>query len=142
MTPNEEETVEAEISRLKELIFTEELKAEWIQKLRSNEYKQTEKTLRRVVFNGTKHCCLGVLGECIQYPFELMNTEAFAKGTLSYVNNEDGKTANIVLDALTQEVLYQMNDKLGKNFLEIADFIEKEIPAVSAGLATTAVEPM
>lgn len=49
---------------MNEFEMNPEIKAEWIQELRSNKFKQTHGTLRKRVGEGEyNHCCLGVLGE-------------------------------------------------------------------------------
>ncbi len=95
-------------------VFTEELKAKWLEALRSGEYKQCQSTLT----DGIGFCCLGVLA----------NISEIDSSSPHYLESEvDG---DIILGGSIQTRLGMMNDD-GKNFLEIADYIEANIPAAT-----------
>lgn len=108
-----------------------ELKKNWIEALRSGEFKQVKNTLT----NGEAYCCLGVLckiggasklGEIYNEDegrfnqldcFELNKTIAIVDLPEEYLK-EFGLTDN------QQSTLIIMNDTDNKTFSEIADYIE------------------
>ena len=121
-----------------EISFTPELKAKWIEALRSGEYKQTTNTL--CSSNGESFCCLGVL-------IDLMGTEWKTGVQLSIEQNKDDDlylpdvmyptkfsnyindsnyVSNYILNPHTQFILSEMNDA-GDTFEMIADYIEEYV---------------
>jgi len=119
-----------------------EVKAKWLEALRSGEYNQTKRTLR----DSHGYCCLGVL--CEVYKEEHPEAE-WVRDDISTKNGEmlfksgeysrKGVPTQQVLDwaNLTDanpEVKYnnadisvaELNDN-GKSFLEIADIIEEHL---------------
>lgn len=100
---------------------------EWVEALRSGDYKQTKGTLKGELPGGeVGYCCLGVLAETMGYELEVE----------SYVDDDnflycgDGPK-HIYEDfechigkSLVQELMTH-NDE-GMSFKEIADIIEKE----------------
>lgn len=85
------------------------LKSEWVKALRSGKYKQGKRWLSR----GGYHCCLGVL-RCIDESVKKHGTDEML----------DPRTCGVLWK--TQEALSWRNDE-GMSFLDIADYIEKNI---------------
>jgi len=99
-----------------------ELKAKWIEKLRSSEYKQGRMFLRTCE---NSYCCLGVLCD-ILYPDRWIKE----RGNYMIANNITCLPGSIGVkqDLIRWENdLIDMNDS-GISFNEIADFIEREVP--------------
>jgi hypothetical protein len=94
-----------------------DIKAKWLQALRSGEYKQGHGRLRILP---NLYCCLGVL--C-----EVMGVKAdgvLYDGCTSYISP---RTQNVAgLRAKDQSRLSSMNDR-GDTFPEIADWIETNL---------------
>ncbi len=106
-----------------------EIKAKWLEALRSGEYKQTKE---RLATEDGKFCCLGVLCEL-----------ALAEGITSKGKDEEGifydsshksmpptavlEWSNVSRDyGLTTYDIAELNDN-GKTFSEIADIIEEQL---------------
>lgn len=92
-----------------------EIKALWVEALRSGEYKQGRYMLRSDV---QTYCCLGVLKHLIEGDESVGNS--------SY---GDGLYDEATACGLTRDVqwnLVNMNDQ-GKTFTEIADYIEANL---------------
>lgn len=99
-----------------------QLKAKWVEALRSGEYRQGTMYLRRE----GKHCCLGVL--C-----ELAGLEISDGGTM-VVGPHDADDYepiyNLVGGSEVARDLWQKNDgnlSVHHSFAEIADYIEKTL---------------
>ena len=93
------------------------LKDRWIKALRSGEYKQARKTLRRR--NG-RFCCLGVL--C-----DIQGAEWKWDGTYYITHGCAAMPPGIYEAGLNYaSKLSEMNDD-GKSFATIADFIESDL---------------
>lgn len=96
-----------------------EQKEKWLTALRSGEYQQGSNKLRT---DDGKYCCLGVFAVCNNIPIDksgiaiLLNNEYQGYGLFNELMGED-----------TVDVLWKMNDKAGKSFLEIADYIEQNL---------------
>lgn len=104
-----------------------ELKARWIESLRSGKFKQAQNTL----CDGEGFCCLGVL--------LTISNKGDWNGSMYEIEDYDDDGEKIVCDGDmdgapcrifglpgdTHSALITMNDDEGKSFLEIADFIEK-----------------
>ncbi len=115
-------------------IKNRQLKKQWLTDLRSGNYKQSQGQL---CWPGTKnskasYCCLGVLCRSIKKINALPIT--FIKdGSIEYKNVSDPaelptslrKAVGLTIEDM--EKLIDMNDDQGKNFKEIADFIEKNL---------------
>ena len=88
------------------------IKQDWIEGLRSGSYAQGRDYLRKA-YPGQRvdYCCLGVLCKVAQIAF---NYEQLGRA---------GVSPGI------QTTLMNMNDKEGKTFPEIADWIEEHVPA-------------
>lgn len=104
------------------------IKAKWIEALRSGKYVQGRTMLRTT---DDKFCCLGVLGDvCASDKWAL---HKFGDEGLDYWSFErddallpDDFADDRGVPYKTQEQLAEMNDQ-GKSFIEIADFIEKNL---------------
>ena len=99
------------------------IKTKWLEALRSGKYEQTTAQLR----NNNKFCCLGVL--C-----DIRNKEGWDRlGSFRYYNSSSGSQIPIKLREKLgisfdqQHRLFTMNDKEGKSFTEIADYIEANL---------------
>lgn len=92
----------------------QELKAKWVEALRSGEYKQCKGTL----FDGVAYCCLGVLCKVAgrDGDWRAWSFQPFLQGAHG-------------LTRAQAEACADLNDGDGKTFAEIAEYIEKEIPA-------------
>lgn len=107
------------------------LKADWVNALRSGEYKQTRETL----YDGAGYCCLGVL--CKVAGLEIrkdgggVGNESYANSFASYRPIFD-----LVGGYEASHQLSMRNDGYENfhkhDFSEIADYIEANIPANSA----------
>ena len=108
--------------------MNKEIKDKWVKALRSGEYKQGRLYLQR----DNLFCCLGVLCKVLDVPNIVSdykhNTIAFNFGNeYSHVGLPTTFRQNIELSAIEEGVLINMNDKLGKNFSQIADYIEENL---------------
>ena len=100
--------------------FTEREK--WTEALRSDEYKQTTGHLR----DSTGFCCLGVYLD-VRDPIKWKND--------GYYFYWDGKCNSFPIDiekeidisSYDQGILIKMNDDQGKDFHEIAEYIEENL---------------
>ncbi len=92
--------------------LTKELNRQWIKALRSGKYKQGRNNLH----SHNTYCCLGVLQDTADV--ECTNTD--------FLQGENGRSCVKGLTSEKQMRLAEMNDS-GKNFQEIADWIEKYI---------------
>ncbi len=93
-------------------------KAQWINALRSGDYKQGVGALFQRSSN--QYCCLGVLGD--------LHDLVDGKGRLR--NPKDHNYCFLpraLLDGVAQSYLVDMNDQEGKSFAEIADWIEENV---------------
>lgn len=97
-----------------------ELKAKWIEALRSGKYEQTTKVLK----DKKGYCCLGVLRELIDpgSEDEDENAQALSEDMceIAGLARYTYKPGNV------QHIVSEMNDN-GKNFLQIADYIEASL---------------
>ena len=94
-----------------------ELKAKWLEALRSGKYEQAKGCLRK----DDRYCCLGVLCDVVDPSgWELIGNTYKYLGYLSFLPPE---VANIGYE----DALVGMNDGKGKSFPEIADWIEANI---------------
>lgn len=98
------------------------IKQQWIAALRSGEYKQGVGTLKKESEDGSRYCCIGVLGEIMGYQYidgQYVNGEneltCFGEGNNSPIKPW-GKT------------LVNMNDQHNYPFSYIANWIEQYIP--------------
>jgi hypothetical protein len=101
-----------------------EILSDWVTKLRSGEFNQTDSTLR----DQSGYCCIGVLADCINPSA----WEDHAVGTeyLSFTWGE--QDTSLTMDALEdcgltpseEAVFIHFNDEGGYTFNQIADLIE------------------
>lgn len=126
-----------------------EIKKEWLEALRSGEYKQGNRCLFLESKDGDKSfCCLGVLMDLMtkKHPdsfswadrFKLSDSNDLFQGLLEHINKDNDRTSSslcyIPLTAssiteitfLEQTKLAKMNDA-GKSFEDISDWIEKNL---------------
>ena len=109
------------------------LKAEWVKRLRSGEYKQARGVLHSSLTDG--HCCIGVLAEIADpealravpdtYQDELHNHDLYAELRLDVIKMK-----------LSPSLLIRMNDD-GYSFDQIADVIEGKTNADKLFYAST-----
>lgn len=104
-----------------------EIKAKWLEALRSGNYKQGRIFLKKCA-GVTKHCCLGVLAEVMGEPFEL-SADSFEtnKTYLLYRSSAilvPGVREKCGLNSEAQSKLTDLNDIERASFTEIADWIE------------------
>ena len=109
----------------------EEIMAEWVRRLRSGDYAQTERVLR----NPIGFCCLGVLCEVAVDAGVIMAATQQANGDYSYGGEERCLPRAVRIwtgldavasfnDRSNQQTLTYQNDHDKKSFSEIADIIE------------------
>jgi hypothetical protein len=132
-----------------------DLKAKWIDALRSGEYQQTDSVLHTVVQGEDRYCCLGVLCKVMGAKFDewqdyddyvsydhvpILDDRMLADGDAEELSQEVCRELGIVDH---QKTLIQMNDGSekdslpSKSFAEIADYIEANIPADAIELSPT-----
>lgn len=101
--------------------MTPELKAKWVEALRSGEYKQTAGIMHSDENGEDSFCCLGVL--C-----EVMSVPRYGRG---YSFKGFGYKAfgipRSVLKRTAQSKLIDLNDVEKKSFEQIADWIEEKL---------------
>jgi|SRR6185369_2586126 len=104
------------------------IKKLWVDALRSGEFQQCERTLRKGGGKNVEYCCLGVLEQ-----IRVQETgDRFTRGKGSYAGLLSEKTqawaglstSDPVLMPLRKKTASDLNDD-GKTFAEIADRIEK-----------------
>lgn len=123
------------------ITFTPELRQQWLDALRSGDFEQGKMQLVLGDEFHQQYCCLGVLGTligCARHGDNDMiapDSDFTIHGTL--VKEYDNGAVRSIIDGLdfgTQVRLAEMNDGNNDlpehNFLEIADYIETNIPAV------------
>lgn len=115
-------------------MMKEDVKKKWLEALRSGEYKQVRGGLCNIE-NGVKvgHCCLGVLCECLANDGVVTSDASVNRiGSYTYTGLPmagaltHSLLAHLNLDVKEESNLIRMNDK-GKSFVEIADYIEKNV---------------
>lgn len=113
-----------------------EMKQKWLEALRSGKYVQAKGGLRyTVVAEGEDlsfaHCCLGVLCDVV----DPTKWQQVGKGN-AYMDTSGAPWTGVLPYTLTMELkisrddmgdLISMNDRYGKNFGEIADWIEVKL---------------
>jgi hypothetical protein len=104
-----------------------EIKAKWIEALRSGKYKQARMALRR----DDRFCCLGVLCDVAGATWE-----PFAGEPCATFPGIETRCAEVLSDEAQNmlglpferhEQLWHMNDDEGRSFDEIADYIEANL---------------
>jgi len=112
-----------------ELKMTPELKAKWVEALRSNKYTQGRSRLKRLsVGNETpEYCCLGVLCDIISPTWIKHENES---RRFTWQNGNDSRDCDVAISLISQELqnnLINLNDSQGASFSTIADYIEGEV---------------
>ena len=110
-----------------------EVKAKWLEALRSGKYKQGQGRLRS---RDNKFCCLGVLEDVLETPWTLKGTrfavpdggipDAYS-GTLSPNSQVRCGISLHAIDHLTALNDGINNDGVGETFSVIADYIEANL---------------
>jgi hypothetical protein len=113
-----------------------DIKAKWVEALRSGKYKQTEQALQD--YSG--YCCLGVLCRAIGAEFQEFNEPDGGRQydnapvldgiNLADGNNEELSRSFLRRAGLTEDDeirLVEMNDSENASFLKIAEYIEKRL---------------
>lgn len=101
-----------------------EIKAKWVEALRSGKYKQGQKRLRVDV---NIWCCLGVLADINGEEWESYLNEHYIEYWRTVNGADIFYTGNGSLLLHPQaDILAQMNDR-GASFDEIADYIEENL---------------
>lgn len=101
-----------------------EVKAKWLEALRSGKYQQAQGVLRQ---NETHFCCLGVLCDLIDPNWQRLDEDRYEHeptGAVMFLPSPI--RARIGLDSDTEQELMRMNDD-GKSFTEIAKHIEAHL---------------
>lgn len=99
-----------------------EWKKKWLAALRSGEYKQGKNKLR----DGDRFCCIGVLCDIVDDSHWMPNegNGGFSyRGRISFL--DDGVRRVVRLRPSAVSHLMDMNDKRGKDFYQIANWIEE-----------------
>lgn len=102
-------------------------KQAWIEALRSGGFTQGTTYLSRVGQYETTHCCLGVLCMINNEPQRKPDSLGRCAIDGSNVHLSGSLKQKYGLDDDALEELMDMNDQQGKSFVEIADFIEKNL---------------
>lgn len=98
-----------------------EVKAKWIEALRSGNYQQGRKHLRSL---DDKFCCLGVIEDVMGCTWEETTRNYEIKGFTGVL--PPGDREKFGLDPSAESLLISMNDS-GKSFAEIAAWIEEHL---------------
>lgn len=126
----------------KKFRLPKEIANEWLEALRSGNYNQTHGTLYNP--NMDAYCCLGVICR-IKYPLHYLKSNGFNnKNNFEYAgiiekdrNNPSclkydlkkipKELKGTIKDNKLVSILTEMNDEKGYDFIEIADWIEKNV---------------
>lgn len=108
-----------------------EVKAQWLEALRSDDYTQARCALRRDDEIGTSMCCLGVLCDIVD-PNAWELSPGNHDGATSSPSARISSAAGLdYYDGINpnnpQHFLMRMNDSQGASFLEIANWIEANL---------------
>lgn len=110
-----------------------EIRQQWLEALRSGQYTQGHRYLRR---SNNTYCCLGVLCDLVgpndwkpQGAHHYSHSTEYTALLPPVIANAVGLRSSFV-DQDPLDVVMRMNDT-GKSFAEIADWIEANIPAES-----------
>lgn len=104
--------------------MNKELKAKWVNALRSGKYKQCQGVLRKKEGRTKSYCCLGVLREIMEPGSDDVHEEWSAlSSTMSAVAGLECYGMN---EGNQQRLLAEMNDG-GSSFKAIADHIEANL---------------
>ena len=95
--------------------MNKELKAKWIEALRSNKYTQCQGRLRT---KDNRFCALGVLADVYD------NTQWALKNKSCHYSKYAGTDVRKLMTQHVWENVKYMNDDLGKSFSDIADYLD------------------
>lgn len=95
-----------------------EVKAKWLEALRSGKYKQGKEFLKR----GNKFCCLGVLCDISGLDYGHHDTELLPLNIAEYA--ELPESPDVIVNGKHQELVI-LNDGKGYGFKRLANLIEK-----------------
>jgi hypothetical protein len=106
-----------------------EIKAKWVEALRSGEYTQGRGSLKDNYDGDIKHCCMGVLAEVAG--LELTPEETTSSSTRWLFMGDQGYLSDPTLKSLgldygIQSVLIAKNDT-SSTFEDIADYIDQHL---------------
>lgn len=108
-----------------------EIKAKWVEALRSGEYQQARTVLRSL---DDKFCCLGVLCQIVEPDRWVLRTSEKCHSVYGVTSVPPEEITDPVgLDNAAIHTLWQMNDGdprahiAPRSFAEIADYIEKTL---------------
>jgi len=112
-----------------------EIKKIWVEALRSGKYKQGQKYLCRTINGEDRFCCLGVLAhECVDGywskkwgPEEMVVWNLVSNDSKCSVDLSEELLIKLGISAFEQDKLVNLNDNLGKDFNQIADWIEENL---------------
>jgi hypothetical protein len=103
----------------------EDFKKRWIAALRSGEYKQGKHKLHRT--EDGSYCCLGVACKISGVSNEVLSQYVYT-GIIDTLY--PGLIPKVIVKGFINDVAHElanMNDKEGKSFSEIADYIESNL---------------
>lgn len=114
------------------------IKDEWVKALRSGEYEQGTSQLKYSDSAGDRYCCLGVLADLAIREGVPVNEEVHAEDRVASTYYDgcfallpssvmDWAGLDEVDDDSPMPTLVDMNDKNGRTFSEIADYIEEHV---------------
>ena len=115
--------------------MNQELKAKWLEALRSGNYQQGKGSLKVVLPDGPPvFCCLGVLADVMGKTWTSSNYGGSEQVLIDtdggrftkYLPNSVESDAGLPMST-TQKHLAMMNDAEGKTFDQIADYIEANL---------------
>jgi hypothetical protein len=105
-----------------------QIKERWLTALRSGNYSQGKNLLRD---EQNDYCCLGVLCDVVKADYGLDWVPDPVNGRLGFDGNymelPDSILEGVGLDRGTTRHLVNLNDGVGLNFEQIADFIENNL---------------
>jgi hypothetical protein len=120
-----------------------EIAEKWVEALRSGKFNQGRNYLKRTTGEEATHCCLGVLcelhNELNEETIEESSMWLGETGDKDSVHAFDGATGALservqkwsgiksAIGSVGEDCLTTMNDDAENSFIEIADFIEKNI---------------
>jgi hypothetical protein len=100
------------------------IKQDWLDALRSGKYTQTKEVLK----DSRGYCCLGVLCD-ILYPdkWRQLSEECYETAYGYSVDLPMAIKEQCDIENVQESTLIDLNDVKGKNFSEIADYIETNL---------------
>ena len=100
-------------------------KQNWIEALRSGEYKQGRHTLFSKGIENDKYCCLGVAAHVLGIPKSVYRRYGCLSGLYIKSRSEHKNKIPKVFqkDSVMQNTLVKMNDNQNKSFKQIANYI-------------------